>query len=486
MRALSRLRRRPLVALYLLVSLLPLLALSYLAVAISSDAVTRRADQSLSLSASLSALYIGEQLESLEEVVNSFGHEPTFVTALADGDPAHFDHRTIDASLKQLSYVRPGIAGALLLGTDGSLRDIFPFQVNLGTQPGFAASDWFQVVSRSKAAYISPIYTSGASGSPRVAAVAAPVNTVAGDGSAGPLLGVVAIEYDLTNLDQFSQRFATAQGVLLTVADQRGALVAQRKGQMESSDRAAIAAARHGQSGLLQTKGADAELIGYAPVPRIGWAVSAEIAANDAFADINRLRITVAAFAIALALVLLVGAWLLNTTLGYWERAEAEVRRLAAIDSLTGIWNRRSWDEQLARELARARRERRPLSVVMIDLDHFKRFNDEHGHQAGDQLLAQTAAAWRADVRATDVLARYGGEEFSVALVDCSTEEAVVIADRLRAVVPMGQSCSAGVACWDGHESGGNLIARADRALYQAKNQGRNRVVAADEPAAAA
>jgi diguanylate cyclase (GGDEF)-like protein len=340
---------------------------------------------------------------------------------------------------------------------------------------------------------VSPIYISVASGSPKVTAIAAPVNEVSGDGTAGPLLGVLAIEYGVINVDQFTRQFAGAQGVLVTVADQSGQLVAQpdaqpdRPGaQLDPADLAAIAPGRRGKSGLIQTTGPNAELIGYAPVPRIGWTVVAETSKADALADLNRLRVTVLAFSIPLALILLLGAGLLNRTLGYWQRAEAEVRRLASIDPLSGIYNRRSWDDHLARELSRATRERRPLTVAMIDLDHFKRFNDEHGHPAGDRLLVETAAAWRSIIRATDILARYGGEEFAVALPDCSAEEAVVIMARLRAAVPMGQTCSAGVARWDGTESGAALIDRADRALYVAKNQGRDRLVVAEQPAAAA
>jgi diguanylate cyclase (GGDEF)-like protein len=274
--------------------------------------------------------------------------------------------------------------------------------------------------------------------------------------------------------------------VLVTVVDQKGMLVAEPETGEGTEMQRVLTQGRLGRSGLLQTHGSNAELIAFAPVPRVGWTVAAEITVADAFAEIDRLRITVVAFAVPLALVLLGAAWLLNLTLGHWERAEAEVRRLAAVDSLTGIYNRRSWDEQLARELARASRERRPLSVVMIDLDHFKRFNDEHGHPAGDRLLAEAAAGWRKAIRATDVLARYGGEEFCLALPDCSPSDAVALVDRFRTVIPMGQTCSAGVACWDGKESGSSLVARADRALYQAKTQGRNQAVVADDLASVA
>jgi diguanylate cyclase (GGDEF)-like protein len=484
--ALSRLRRRPLVGLFLLVSLMPLLALSVLAIAISSDAVTRRADQSLTLSASLSSRYVGEHLYGLQDIVTSFAHQPGFVTALAEGNPPRYDHAAIDRTLTQLISVRPGIASAELLTADGTLSDIYPTQAPSSGSSAVAISAWFQTVIRSKAPTVSPVYTSDAYGSPLVTAIAAPVYEVAGDGTTGPLLGVLGVEYSVTNVEEFGRQLAAAQGVLVTVLDQQGTMVAQPATGEGATVQSILAQGRLGTRGLLQTQGQDAKLIAYAPVPRIGWTVAAEITVAGAFAEIDRLRITVLAFAVPLALVLLAGAWLLNKTLGHWERAEAEVRRLAAVDSLTGLYNRRSWDEHLARELARARRERRPLSVVMIDLDHFKQFNDERGHPAGDQLLAETAAGWRAGIRATDVLARYGGEEFVLALPDCSPADAVTLVERLRAMIPMGQSCSAGVACWNGKETGANLVARADQALYQAKTQGRNRVVVADDLAAAA
>jgi diguanylate cyclase (GGDEF)-like protein len=483
--ALSRLRRRPLVALFLLVSLMPLLALSVLAIAISSDAVTRRADQSLSLSASLSGRYVGEQIQGLQDIVNSFAHQPAFLAALAEGDRARFDHAAIDATLTQLVSVRTGIASAQLLTTDGTVTDIFPPQLPASGKAADPIKAWVAAVSRSRAPYASEVYTSAAYGSPLVTAIAAPVTEVGGDGTTGPVLGVLGVEYSVINVEQFVSQFANVQGVLLTVVDQQGMLVAEPTDGKGASVQAVLRQGRLGKSGVLQER-SEGELIAWAPVQRVGWTVAAEIPIAGAFAEIDRLRITILAFAIPLALVLLGAAWLLNLTLGQWERAEAEVRRLAAVDSLTGLFNRRSWDEHLARELARARRVRRPLSVVMIDLDHFKQFNDQHGHQAGDRLLVDAAAGWRAGIRATDVLARYGGEEFVLALPDCSPADAVALVERLRAMIPMGQSCSAGVACWNGKETGANLVARADQALYQAKTQGRNRVVVADDLAAAA
>jgi len=163
------------------------------------------------------------------------------------------------------------------------------------------------------------------------------------------------------------------------------------------------------------------------------------------------------------------------------ERAElfARLDSMARRDALTGAANRRSWDDELPRYLARARRDLEPLCVAMLDLDHFKSFNDMQGHQRGDLLLRQVVEAWGHELREVDFLARYGGEEFAIALPACPLENALAIVDRLRAVTPSGQTCSAGVACWDGEESYDGLVARADAALYQAKVAGRDRSVAA-------
>ena len=157
----------------------------------------------------------------------------------------------------------------------------------------------------------------------------------------------------------------------------------------------------------------------------------------------------------------------------------ARLMELSIRDPLTGAANRRGFDEILERELARALRTVTPLSIVMLDLDHFKRYNDEHGHPAGDALLHDTAAAWQVELRSTDTLARFGGEEFVATLPDCDLGSAMRLAHRLLRVVPGGQTASAGVACWNAGETAAGLIARADAALYASKSAGRNRALAA-------
>jgi diguanylate cyclase (GGDEF)-like protein len=148
----------------------------------------------------------------------------------------------------------------------------------------------------------------------------------------------------------------------------------------------------------------------------------------------------------------------------------------ARTDDLTGLLNRRAWDEELGRELSRADRSGAALCVAILDLDRFKQYNDAHGHQAGDRFLKQISGSWSQNLRTGDILARYGGEEFALALPGTNLEHAHQMLDRLRENLPEDQTCSAGVCQWDGSESAEQLTARADTLLYAAKAAGRDRV----------
>jgi diguanylate cyclase (GGDEF)-like protein len=162
------------------------------------------------------------------------------------------------------------------------------------------------------------------------------------------------------------------------------------------------------------------------------------------------------------------------------EDQAGQLAVLARRDGLTGVPNRRAWDDELPVAVDRARRDGVPLSVALLDLDHFKRFNDEYGHQAGDRLLKSATAAWGGMLRSVDLLCRYGGEEFGLLLPNATGEQAAEVVERLSAVTPLGQSFSAGIACWDGQEFSDDVVHRADRALYAAKAAGRNRVLIAE------
>ena len=156
--------------------------------------------------------------------------------------------------------------------------------------------------------------------------------------------------------------------------------------------------------------------------------------------------------------------------------------RTSSIDALTGLANRRTFDVALQQELARTSRTGLRLCVAMLDLDHFKRFNDTHGHPAGDALLSDAASRWRAQVRDVDILARYGGEEFVLLMPGCSLEDAPLVVSRLQTATPSATTVSIGVAEWDRSESTSALMSRADTALYSAKGQGRNIVVVDSGP----
>ena len=144
---------------------------------------------------------------------------------------------------------------------------------------------------------------------------------------------------------------------------------------------------------------------------------------------------------------------------------------MATTDPLTGLPNRRAWDERLSRAVE----ENQAVTIAMLDLDHFKDFNDANGHPSGDRLLKGTSAAWRDVLRAGDLVARLGGEEFGLLLFDCELDAAITVTERLRELVTHGQTCSVGLAVRHPGEGVDAVMTRVDRALYDAKSAGRDR-----------
>ncbi len=178
------------------------------------------------------------------------------------------------------------------------------------------------------------------------------------------------------------------------------------------------------------------------------------------------------------------------------KRAEMALKTLAAKDALTGLANRRSFDQAIEIEWARAERSGRPLALLFADVDHFKRFNDSHGHQRGDECLRDVATViGKTALRPTDLATRYGGEEFAIIMPETDMAAAGTVAERLRHAVaemriPLDQpagdawvTLSVGVATYiPGRDVVGPdwLLGQADQALYAAKHLGRNRVVSTD------
>ncbi|MGZ8295392.1 MAG: diguanylate cyclase [Telluria sp.] len=171
------------------------------------------------------------------------------------------------------------------------------------------------------------------------------------------------------------------------------------------------------------------------------------------------------------------------------KNAQIALERLATRDGLTGLANRRYFDETLQAEWARAMRQKQPLSLLMVDVDNFKAYNDAHGHLGGDECLKRIAVAVAAEMRTNDLVARYGGEEFAVILPNQSLKGAAIVAERIRSRVEQLRlpnrfardgritvSIGAATALGASDADPSQLVATADGALYRAKHMGRNRI----------
>ena len=171
------------------------------------------------------------------------------------------------------------------------------------------------------------------------------------------------------------------------------------------------------------------------------------------------------------------------------KAAQIALEQLATRDGLTGLANRRCFDDTLRAEWSRATRQNQPLSLLMVDVDNFKAYNDAHGHLGGDECLKRIAGAVAGEMRANDLVARYGGEEFAVILPNQSLKGAAIVAERIRCRVEQMQvpnrrtpsehvtvSIGAATALASNDTDASELVATADAALYRAKHMGRNRI----------
>jgi diguanylate cyclase (GGDEF)-like protein len=163
--------------------------------------------------------------------------------------------------------------------------------------------------------------------------------------------------------------------------------------------------------------------------------------------------------------------------------ANAKLEKLAATDALTGAWNRLHFEQRLTEEIERAHRYGQPLSLLLLDIDHFKAINDRHGHQTGDRVLVEICRRLGHQMRETDLLARWGGEEFVAVLPHTPAAAAMALAERIRRLIPSeplppvgAVTVSAGVAQLQSDDDLDSLFQRVDRALYRAKERGRDRV----------
>lgn len=373
-------------------------------------------------------------------------------------------------------------------------------------------------------------YWDSAAGRPEMV-VAVPIRSAAGGGE---LLGALTARLDLRVVADTLARFAPSDGGQIYMMMPRGGVIVSSRGSSEAlmRQRFTVDAAnwlleREGRAIQFSSFTGERVLGSVRRVPALNWVVVAEIPAAQAFRQVTRLRNTT--LAIMTALLAVVGAlgYLLslmivrpldrltqgaakvahgdlavdlpvmpggemgylttvfNNMVARLRDSRAELQRLSVTDPLTGLFNRRRMMEALENEVRRALRLSHPFAVLMADVDRFKRYNDAHGHPAGDAVLKRVAAILRDTSRDVDLVARYGGEEFLIVMPETKAAGAVDVAERIRARLaaerlPAGSvTLSLGVAQFpsDG-DTPDAIIAAADGALYQAKRAGGDRVVA--------
>ena len=320
-------------------------------------------------------------------------------------------------------------------------------------------------------------------------------------GSQGEFLGVAEAAMRLSYFDQLFNSLSIGRDSTVNLISKNGILLAQQPRLAEEligkdfSNRPnfqRIVKEGNGSFTSMSDRYRDKRLYTFSKVGNLPLIVIVALSSDEVFAAWKRTAVVVSSATVALCVSLLWLTWLLRRELRRRHNAEHELAQLAATDALTGVANRRTLDQTLRHEWFRAQRSGKPLSVLMIDADHFKAFNDQHGHQAGDDALRALAKVITENVRRpTDLVARYGGEEFSVVLAETDSAGARQIAEHIRSAVEQLPfvagvespiTVSIGISTWTSttDTSLEQLLFAADKALYQAKESGRNRVVATE------
>lgn len=359
--------------------------------------------------------------------------------------------------------------------------------------------------------------------------------------AAGRFLGVLAGRLRFQGVEQQLNDQVAGRDIGVAVVLPGGQVIASAGASLEAVPRAALRQMQRAESTAVsfRTPAGLAVVGAMAAVPSSDWNAVAVIPASSAFRDIRRLGVTTAILLVVLLAVVGSLAYTLgllivrpldrltlaasrvadgdlevdvpasgggelshlagvfNAMVGRLRATRAELERLSVTDELTGLANRRLLMTELEREVRRSERHENPFAVLMLDVDHFKNFNDTYGHRAGDAVLKRLADTLRKNVRDVDTVARYGGEEFLVMLPETPAAEGARVAERIRAsteadrFTPEGGEAalnvtvSLGVAVYpENGRTADPLIEAADQALYRSKESGRNRVTAAGAPPA--
>jgi diguanylate cyclase (GGDEF)-like protein len=407
------------------------------------------------------------------------------------------------------------------------------------SRPVPLAPDWATELTKNKWALGTPYWDSG--GTHAEMLVSVPIMSVrrTGRGTGGAqLLGALAARVNLRTVADTLRRFAPGESGQIYLTTRTGRVIVSSRGSSRelmregySRDAANWLLAREGRAVQFASFTGDRVVGSVRVVPALNWMVVSEIPSAEAFRQVARLRnVTLGIVTLLLAVVGAL-AYLLSMLIvrplnrltqaaakvakgdldvglsvttggevGYLtevfndmvarlRESRGELERLSVTDPLTGLSNRLRMMEVLENEVRRSRRLHHQFSVVMADVDAFKRYNDEHGHQAGDDVLKRVAAIMREASRDVDFVARYGGEEFLIMMPETEIEGATEFAERIRKKLskerlPAGRiTLSLGVSAFPAHgDAPEQLIAEADAALYLAKRAGGDRVVAAGRP----
>ncbi|KAB0567176.1 GGDEF domain-containing protein [Pseudomonas palleroniana] len=316
-------------------------------------------------------------------------------------------------------------------------------------------------------------------------------------GPNGEFAGVAVATMRLAYFDQLFNRLTIGSGSSVNLLSNRGILLAQQPLlerdmiDKDLSDRPNFKRMLREGEGSFQavsTLTGIERLYTFTNVGDLPLIVVVALSSEDVFAPWKRAALLTSGATGVLCIGLLWLTWMLRRELRRRYRAEQVLSELAATDALTGLANRRVLDQRLQLEWDRAQRSTEPLTLLMIDVDHFKAFNDRHGHHGGDEALRTVAQVISDNIRRpADLAARYGGEEFAVVLPHTDVKGAWVIAEHIRSsvehlpLVPGAEqpiTVSIGMSTWDKHShmSLETLLLSADQALYEAKYSGRNRI----------
>ncbi len=317
-------------------------------------------------------------------------------------------------------------------------------------------------------------------------------------GPNGEFAGVAVATMRLAYFDQLFNSLSIGSGSSINLLNNDGILLAQQpllESDMINKDlsmrpnfKRMLREGSGSFSGVSSISGKQ-RLYTFTSVGALPLIVVVALSNDDVFAAWRRATVLISGATGVLCIGLLWLTWMLRRELRRRYRAEKVLSELAATDALTGLANRRTLDQRLRLEWERAQRSGEPLALLMIDVDHFKAFNDRHGHQGGDEALRNVARVIGSNIRRpADLAARYGGEEFAVILPDTDSDGASIIAEHIRSAVEhlppadgdaLSVTVSIGLSTWDKRRRGSleELLLSADRALYDAKHSGRNRTV---------